>query len=247
MTRGAIHIGTSGWHYDHWTGPFYPEGLAKDGRLDYYAERLSSVEINNTYYGTPEPETFGAWQSTVPKGFTFAVKASGYITHRKKLKDPHETVPPFYDAVKRLGDALGPVLYQLPPRWNVNLERLESFLQALPDPGRTAFEFRDHSWIVEDVRRLLTRFDAAFCVYQLSGFRSPTWVTSASLVYARLHGPGDAYEGKYDRGSLLEWRDRIGEWADEGRDVFVFFDNDQSGYAVQNALELAEALDSKPG
>ncbi len=242
MTRGTIRIGTSGWQYEHWTGAFYPEKLAKDERLEYYAERLPCVEINNTFYGTPEPATFDAWRSAVPEGFVFAVKASGYITHRKKLKDPNDAVPPFYDAVDRLGDRLGPILYQLPPRWSVNLERLESFLNSLPDPAQTAFEFRDRSWIVDGVRTMLARFGAAFCIYHLAGFRSPGWVTSDSLVYVRLHGPGDAYEGNYDRRSLAEWRDRIERWADEGRAVFVFFDNDQSGHAAENALQLTEMV-----
>ena len=242
MTGGRVCVGTSGWHYEHWTGPFYPEALPSEERLEYYARRLSCVEINNTYYGMPKPETLDTWESTVPHGFRFAVKANGYITHRKKLKDPQDTLPPFYDAVRTLGDALGPILYQLPPRWHADLDRLETFLRALPNDRSAAFEFRDRSWIVNDVRKLLSAYDAAFCIYHLAGYASPRWVTSKRLVYVRLHGPGDAYEGSYDGRTLDGWRRQIEGWIDDGRDVFVFFDNDQGGYAAHDALELREKL-----
>ncbi len=242
MAAGSFHIGTSGWHYEHWNGPFYPEDLPLAERLSYYAQRLPCVEINNTYYGMPKPETLDTWRSTVPDGFLFAVKASGYITHRKKLKDPQDTLPSFYEALDRLGDRLGPVLYQLPPRWHADLDRLEAFLGTVPDDRPVAFEFRDRSWIVQDVRDLLSAYDAAFCIYHLAGYASPRWVTSKSFVYVRLHGPGDAYEGSYDGRTLDGWRRQIEGWIEDGRDVFVFFDNDQAGYAAQDALELCDKL-----
>jgi uncharacterized protein YecE (DUF72 family) len=244
MGNGTIRIGTSGWHYDHWVGPFYPEQLPRDERLGFYGNRLGSVEINNTYYGMPSDQTLRDWAQTVPDGFLFAVKAHGYITHRKKLKDPGDTLPSFLKAIRQLGDALGPVLYQLPPRWRANPQRLDTFLETIPgDAPRSAFEFRDRSWMVDEVRDVLERHDAAFCIYERAGYESPRWVTSDSLVYIRLHGPGDAYEGSYDRATLSGWKRRIEEWSAKGLDVFVFFDNDQDGYAADNAETLSSLLD----
>ncbi len=243
MARGSFHIGTSGWHYDEWTGPFYPKDLPPGERLDHYTRRLSCVEINNTYYQMPKPETLEAWRSVAPDGFLFAVKASGYISHRKKLKDPQDTLPVFYETIDRLGNRLGPVLYQLPPHWHADLNRLEAFLRILPRPASAAFEFRDRSWIVDEARELLSEHGAAFCIYHLSGYESPRWVTSPSIVYVRLHGPGNAYQGSYDGRTLNGWRHQIEGWVEDGRQVFVFFNNDQAGYAAQDALALREKLE----
>jgi len=202
--REHIHIGTSGWHYDHWRNVFYPQGLSKGSFLQYYAGRLSTAEINNSFYRLPSTRALINWRDTVPDGFVFAVKASRYITHMKKLKDPEKPIATFINTVKVMGDKLGPILFQLPPRWRFNQERLEGFLASLPTDYRYAFEFRDTSWFNDKTRCLLAENRAAFCIYELSGNQSPKDVT-ADFVYVRLHGPAGAYQGKYDKGALSGW------------------------------------------
>jgi uncharacterized protein YecE (DUF72 family) len=236
-----IHIGTSGWHYDHWKGPFYPQGTSAEKMLAFYADRFAAVEINNSFYQLPEEKTLKQWRDTVPEGFVFAVKASRFITHMKKLRDPEEPVSIFTERMKVLGDKLGPILFQLPPRWRLNIGRLRSFFAALPGDHRYAFEFRDPSWFDSNVSRLLSDHNAAFCIYELSGRISPRNVT-ADFVYVRLHGPGDAYEGDYDKETLTEWAGALSSWAREGLDVYCYFDNDQEGYAASNALSLQQML-----
>src|SRR5215218_744824 len=139
----SIRIGCSGWQYRGWRGDFYPATLPLNRWFEYYAERFNSVEINNTFYRLPEPRTFAIWGGQAPAGFKYAVKASRYLTHMKKLKDPEEPLDRFFSGAKRLGRSLGPVLYQLPPRWTVQLERLGIFLDALPRRRHHAIEFRD--------------------------------------------------------------------------------------------------------
>jgi uncharacterized protein YecE (DUF72 family) len=189
----------------------------------------------------PAEDSAAAWREGTPPAFVFAGKASRYITHMKKLKEPARPVAEFLARVGILGDKLGPVLFQLPPRWRRNAERLEAFPAALPEGHRYAFEFRDGSWFDERVYSALRRRGAAFCVYELAGRLSPREVT-ADFVYVRLHGPGDAYEGNYDEPTLAAWADALSAWAGEGRDVYCYFDNDQEGYAVRDALRLREML-----
>lgn len=240
--RGDIHIGTSGWTYRHWRGAFYPDDLPDTRRLDFYAERLGSVEINNSFYHLPERKTLEHWAACTPSDFVFTAKASRYITHMKKLKDPEDSVPDFMDRIGALGDKLGAILFQLPPRWKVNVDRLEAFLQALREGYRYAFEFRDASWFDARVYALLERHDCAFCIYDLAGTQSPKTVT-ADFVYVRLHGPGDAYQGSYDKATLSGWAGACSSWRAAGKDVFCYFDNDQAGYAADNALQLAAMLE----
>ncbi len=241
MGSGRIHIGTSGWSYPHWRGVFYPGDLPQKDWLDYYARHMDTVEINNSFYHLPELSTIKDWHATVPRQFTFAVKASRYITHMKKLKDVRR---PMYGMMRRigaLGDKLGPVLVQLPPRWKYNEERLETFLKYLHEERRFAIEFRDDSWWNDHVYDLLERYGAAFCIFELADLRTPDIVT-ADFVYIRLHGPGDAYQGCYSGEILSSWSEAVRSWTQEGKDVYCYFDNDDSGYAVQNALQLREML-----
>jgi uncharacterized protein YecE (DUF72 family) len=232
-----IHIGTSGWHYDSWVGPFYPESLPKKDFLAHYAKHFHTVEINNSFYQLPKTETLTAWRKAVPKGFLFAVKASRYITHMKKLKDAKEALASFLNRVNALGDKLGPILFQLPPRWRFNPERFYDFLEILPGNYRYAFEFRDTSWMDPAAYEALNMFGAAFCIYDLAGYRSPKEIT-ADFIYVRLHGPGDAYKGCYDASRLSGWAGAFSTWVDMGNQVFCYFDNDEAGYAPQNALKL---------
>ncbi len=241
MAVAEIHIGTSGWHYDHWVGPFYPEGTPAADFLAFYAERFATAEINNTFYQLPSAETLAQWRDTVPTGFRFAAKASRYVTHMKKLKDPAASLARFLDRIAVLDPKLGPLLFQLPPNWRVNLERLEAFLEALPAGRRCAFEFRDDSWWNDAVYDALARHGAALCLFELAGSATPLTAT-ADFVYLRLHGPGEAYQGSYDDARLRTWAERLAGWRDEGRDVWAFFDNDEAGFAATNARRLLELL-----
>ncbi len=237
-----IHVGTSGWHYEHWKGPFYPEDLPEEGWLAYYRDHLHTVEVNNTFYQLPAQETLESWRGTVGEDFVFAVKASRYITHMKKLKDPEEPVETFLSRVEALGPRLGPILFQLPPNWKYNGGRLGSFLQALPDGRRYAFELRDPDWINDEACEILAKHGAAFCIYDFHGRESPRTVT-ADFIYIRLHGPYGPYRGAYDTSTLAGWAGAITTWEGQGKDVYCYFDNDEAGYAVENALELRAMLE----
>ena len=239
--RRLPRIGTSGWHYPHWRGAFYPEDLPEQGRLAYYAGIFDTVEINNSFYRLPSEETLRDWAERTPPGFVFACKASRYITHMKKLKDPDQSLASFLDRIAVLGDKLGPVLFQLPPRWRPNAARLEAFLEALPGDRRFTFEFRDPRWNEPEVLRLLERHGAAFCCFDLGGTRSPIQVT-ADFAYIRLHGPGAPYRGSYDDACLADWAERIATWQADGLDVYCYFDNDERAYAPANARSLLAML-----
>jgi uncharacterized protein YecE (DUF72 family) len=236
-----IHIGTSGWHYDHWLGPFYPEHTAKADFLAFYQQHFRTVEINNSFYHLPAEKTLGDWRDKAPRGFIFAVKASRYITHMKKLKAPEQSVKLFFDRVAILENRLGPILFQLPPHWHCNPERLQEFLRDLPAGYRYTFEFRDQSWHTPEIYKLLNNHGAAFCIYEFGEVLSPREVTAA-FIYIRLHGPEGPYQGSYDTKTLTEWAGAISAWVSQGKDVYCYFDNDQAGYAAQNALTLNAML-----
>jgi uncharacterized protein YecE (DUF72 family) len=240
-TECAIRIGTSGWHYQHWRGPFYPPDLPAKDMLAWYRKRFDTVEINNSFYHLPSQQTFASWRESSPPTFCFAVKGSRYITHRKKLKDPEPALERFMPLVESLGTKLGPILFQLPPRWSRNLDRLTQFLDALPRAHRYTFEFRDPSWHDTTVYQALSRRNAAFCIYELDGFESPHEIT-ADFAYVRLHGPGRKYQGEYSSRVLREWSRRIVQWRRTLSAVYVYFDNDQAAYAAKNAGELKELV-----
>jgi uncharacterized protein YecE (DUF72 family) len=242
---GAIHIGTSGWHYKHWVGPFYPPGTPPRRYLAHYLEHFASAEINGSFYRMPSDKTLAAWRDAVPDGFRFAVKASRFITHAKKLAPPIEQYERFFTGIAILGDRLGPVLFQLPPHWKVNRERLAAFLAALPRRYRYAFEFREPSWLDADIYALLEKHRAALCLYHIAGFESPIEVT-ADFVYIRLHGPGAKYQGRYSDDALRAWARRIRKWSRDGTAVWCFFDNDDSGHAARDAARLGAMVGVKP-
>lgn len=206
--------------------------------LDFYARHFDTVELNNTFYRLPTESAFDDWRSSTPKNFIFSVKASRFLTHRKKLKDPDNALQIFLPRIEHLGAKLGPILFQLPPRWRVNSERLEALLEALPRDFRYVFEFRDLTWINPQIDNLLAKYRAAFCIYELAGYRSPLTVTT-DFAYCRLHGPGlEKYQASYGRASLRRWCRQIGLWARTLTSVYLYFDNDQHGYAAQNAMAL---------
>jgi len=238
---GTLLIGTSGWQYPHWKGTFYPEGMADDDLLPFYARRFGTVEVNRSFYSLPSAEAVTRWRERTPPGFVFAFKASRYLTHMKKLRDPAEPLARLLDSARALGEKLGPVLFQLPPRWRRNPGRLAALLELLPKDLRFAVELRDPSWIHGEVDRLLGAHGAAFCIYDLAGFLSPRTVT-ADFVYVRLHGPGEAYQGRYDGQALAGWAGWIASWARRGLDVYCYFDNDQAGHAPADALRLQKMV-----
>lgn len=235
--KAPAHIGASGWHYKHWRGPFYPEKLPASKMLEFYCERFDTVEINNSFYRLPSPKALEAWRAATPKGFCFAVKGSRFLTHMKKLKDPESGLAKFMPRIEILGKKLGPILFQLPPFLECKPERLQTFLEALPKGHRYTFEFRNPGWHVPRVYDCLRKHRAAFCIFDLAGFHSPLEVT-AGFVYVRLHGPGGAYQGSYSSDTLKIWAQRVQDWRHAGKSVYVYFDNDQSAFAVHNALEL---------
>ncbi|RNI31300.1 DUF72 domain-containing protein [Rufibacter latericius] len=238
---GTIYIGTSGWHYNHWKGKFYPEGVTPKQFTEYYLRFFRTVEINNSFYRLPSAETFATWRTSVPPDFLFSVKASRYITHMKKLKDPQQSLAQFLGNALALEEKLGPILFQLPPVWRLNLERFHDFLKALPPYHRYTFEFRDQSWYNPEVFALLQQYNHAFCIYDLAGHLSPLEVT-AGFVYVRLHGPEGKYAGSYSEETLQFWASHCRTWAAAGKDVFVYFDNDIGSHAPFNAIALQELV-----
>lgn len=205
--------------------------------LAYYMRLFDTVELNNSFYKLPAPGTFSNWRSATRENFVFAVKASRFLTHNKKLKDPQNALEKFLPRAQELGAKLGPILFQLPPRWRCNVERLESFLDALPTQHRYAFEFRESSWHCAPVFEVLHRYNAAYCIYELDGFATANEIT-ADWTYVRLHGPGGKYQGSYSDEALRVWAQQIVEWQQRLRATYVYFDNDQAGYAAENALRL---------
>ncbi|KRD10362.1 hypothetical protein ASE21_11675 [Flavobacterium sp. Root901] len=241
MKRHSIHIGTSGWAYKHWRGTFYPLDVKLKDQFSYYQKMFNTVEINNTFYGMPADATFQNWESQVSDDFVYIIKANRFITHLKKLQDPEDSLLIFMEKVKFLEKKLGAVLFQLPPSLKLDLELLEDFLLALSTKNRYVFEFRNTSWYTSETYQLLEKYNCAFCIYELAGHISPIQVT-ADFVYVRLHGPGHSkYQGSYSIEILKEWADQCSEWL-KTKDVFVYFDNDEKGYAAFNALELKKLI-----
>lgn len=233
-------IGTSGWHYPHWRQRFYPQALPAGEWLAYYARRFPTVEINNTFYRLPASVVFAAWRAGVPGPFTFAVKASRFITHIKRLRTPGGPVRRLLTRSRPLGRTLGPILFQLPPTFVCDEVRLSAFLAALPSGHRYAMEFRHESWHRESVYRLLRRYRMACCISD--GPEIPRRIVrTAPFVYMRFHGPAGIGAGRYTEGQLRWWARRIREVCD-GRPAYIYFNNDECGFAVKNAARLAELL-----
>jgi uncharacterized protein YecE (DUF72 family) len=241
-----VHIGTSGWYYEHWRGHLYPEDLPKSRFLEHYTRSFSTVELNNSFYRLPAEKTFAGWREATPPGFLFAVKASRYLTHLKRLLDPQEPLLRLFERVQGLREKLGPLLYQLPPRFAPDLSRLETFLEALPPERTHVVEFRDRRWLQEPVYEALRRHGVGLCLYQWEDFTSPLVVT-APPVYVRFHGPGKAYRGSYTDYDLRAWAERVSAWRAEGLEVYCYFNNDPGGHAVRNAHSLIDLVHSAGG
>ena len=239
-----MHIGTSGWQHDNWSGRFYPNDLPTDDWLSYYSETFDTVEVNNTFYQRPDEETLRSWCRRTPDDFTFAVKANQYITHFKKLKDPVEPLQNLYRSLEPLRDKRGPILFQCPPNWHQNLDRLRHFLDQLSSEYRHVFEFRDPTWLNPGTYEALSAHEAAFCIYELGGQSTHRTVTT-DWVYVRLHGHQEAYRGRYTDDAIAEWASQVRAWASDGQEVFVYFNNTAGeGHAPDDARRLKERLRS---
>jgi uncharacterized protein YecE (DUF72 family) len=236
-----IHIGTSGWHYPHWRGPFYPEKLPTSKMLEFYAGHFDTVELNNTFYRLPTETAVHEWRTSTPTQFEFAAKGSRFLTHMKKLKDPAPGIEKYFDRIRGLGKKLGPIVWQLPPQWEVNAQRLEAFLKALPKRRRYAFELRNPTWHNDEIYSILHRHNAAFCIFEIAGMFSGTQLTT-DFTYVRLHGPAGAYQGSYSDAVLRRWAAQLREWNSHLRATYIYFDNDQAAYAAENALALQHML-----
>ncbi len=238
-----ILVGTSGWLYQHWRGGvFYPCGLRSGRELEYYATFFRTVEINASFYRLPPELAFRSWAERVPESFVFAVKASRFITHVKRLSSPEESLRLFLSRASLLGEKLGPVLFQLPPRFPPDLGRLERLLSLLPQGLRVAFEFRDGRWLAPSVLGVLERHGAALCIPDGPGFPALEAVT-APFVYVRMHvGGHDLHGAGYSPETLQEWAAKVMSWASAGLDVYVYFNNDSFGAAVRDASRLLALL-----
>ncbi len=240
--KRSVYIGTSGWHYRHWRTTFYPPKSATREWLSLYARHFNTVELNNVFYRFPTEKAVEHWRQTAPENFLFSVKASRFMTHRKKLIDSKESVKRLLDRVSLLGPRLGPILFQLPPRWRANPERLKAFAEWLPhDRQDFVFEFRDPSWHRDEVLQVLADRNLSLCVHDWPAAITPPVVTGR-IAYIRFHGPKKAYAGKYTVAQLRPWVERIREWKERVERVFVYFNNDQEAFAVRNAQELKSAL-----
>lgn len=243
MKKNLIYIGTSGWSYRHWDKVFYPEDLKAADHLPFYTNYFSTVEVNTTFYRLPAETMVKNWVLRTPKDFIFSVKANGYITHRKRLIDPEESLERFYDSIKPLVKKLGPILFQLPPSFKKDEERLKTFISYLKPNFKYVFEFRHDTWYCDSVYDCLNESNIALCITDLKGHLSPLEIT-ADFVYLRLHGPTKkAYSDSYPEKTLKDWQKRFLEWDKQGLNIYSYFDNDEKGYAVRDALRLKKFLE----
>ena len=234
-----LFIGTSGFSYSHWeNGVFYPSGLSKSKQLEYFTEHLNSLELNYPFYRLPKEETFSNWRKRAPKGFVFAVKVSRFITHVKKLNQCQDSWKMFQKRALHLGPKLGPFLFQFPPSWRKNLDRLEEFIGN--SKLRSTFEFRHPSWFSPDVYQFFRKHrNLSLCFVD-----SPRWPfveeVTGDFVYIRMHGRKILYGSNYSKKELKELSDKIKKYLGKGLDVYCYFNNDAQGFAVKNAKELSD-------
>jgi uncharacterized protein YecE (DUF72 family) len=240
---GVARVGCSGWSYQDWRGIVYPADAPARTWFELYAQVLDTVEINNTFYRLPPATTVERWADQAPEGFCYAVKVGQFGTHRMKLNDTASWLPRHLERVERLGDHLGPNLFQLPPRWKRNAARLDEALAVAPTTIRWAVELRDPSWLHDEVFEVLRRHDAALCLHDL--LPDHPLERTASWTYVRFHGPRaleDKYRGRYGPRRLAPVAERLAGWLDEGTDVFAYFNNDYDGHAMADAKWLRSQL-----
>ncbi len=245
-SKARCWIGTSGWNYPHWSGVFYPRGMKPVSWFQHYASVFDTVEVNNTFYRLPGPEVFVRWVNESPSGFRYALKASRFITHVKRLLEPERSAGEFLRRAAGMRQKLGPILFQLPPSGHADPARLQLFLEYLTRqkilPGlQVTFEFREPSWLSPEVLGLLEESKAALCLADWPDLPVEGPIT-AEFVYVRRHGAGTLYGGSFSRAALRREADRIRQWLAEGRSVYVYFNNDANANAVANALTLKGLL-----
>ncbi len=238
------YIGTSGWHYTDWRGIFYPEKLPPREWLSFYSQYFTTVEINNSFYRLPKETTFTHWSQAVPSNFCFSVKVSRFITHIKRLKDSEEPLNTFVERAALLQNSLGPLLYQLPANFHRDDERLESFLKLLDRKLRHVVEFRHQSWMDEAVYDLLRRYRVAFCIFDMPGFISPVTATT-NFAYIRFHGHDNLYSSRYPESEMEDWANKLRSLPSQLETVYIYFNNDTKGFAVENAGMLRRYLAGK--
>jgi uncharacterized protein YecE (DUF72 family) len=235
-----ILIGTSGWHYQSWRGPFFPKRLLLKDQLQYYASQFATTELNGVFYRTPTPAAVKGWRQQTGDDFIFAWKASKFITHWKRLSENSvNSLELLEDRLSLLGDKAGPILFQLPPNFSADADRLNTFFGLLSKKRRYSFEFRHPSWYTPEIFRLLARQNISLCISDHHDAPSP-WKRTADFVYVRGHGPGGRYRGHYRPDALSNWATRIRSWKKQGCDVYVYFDNDQKSAAPADALRLRQ-------
>ena len=241
-----FRIGCSGWQYADWRERVYPKGLPQRRWLAYYATLFDTVEVNSTFYRLAKPEAVARWLEETPPDFAFAVKASRYLTHMKRLTDLERGVQRFYEAIAPLAASpkLGPVLWQLPARMTLDVDRLAGALDALP-PGRHCFEFRHPSWFRDEVLELLRWHRVALVIGDHPERPWQPWTLTTDWTFLRFHHGARGRRGNYSESELRALAPRVAELGREA-DVFAYFNNDWEGFAVANALRLRRRLDSRP-
>ncbi|MEW6116398.1 MAG: DUF72 domain-containing protein [Nitrospirota bacterium] len=240
-----LFIGCSGFNYPHWKDTFYPHGLPQKRWLEHYRSIFSTVELNVTFYRLPLASSFNRWYHETPADFVFSIKGSRYITHIKRLLDPKEPLELFFERAELLKEKLKVVLWQLPPNFHVDIERLYKFIKLLKSyPVRHTFEFRHESWITDDIVNLCKKNKVSLCMADAPEFVYDLPVT-ADFVYIRRHG-AKGINGDYTKKFLESDAERINEYMRKGKDVFIYFNNDAYGYAPKNARLLMEIMQMEP-
>jgi uncharacterized protein YecE (DUF72 family) len=255
---GKLYIGTSGWVYGHWTGIFYPEDLPSKDKLKYFSQHFKTAEINYSFYHLPRPSTYQNWYSQTTSDFLFAVKASRFITHIKRLQGVKDAWEQFIENALNLKEKLGPILFQFPPSFRAteeNITRLEDFLKLIRADSfairvdsrlRFALEFRHKSWCDKKVYNLLKKYNVAWVIADSPSYPKAEEVT-ADFVYIRMHGSKVLFSSNYTKKELSSLSQKIKKWLKQNLDVYVYFNNDAMGYAIENARELLKLCKEKGG
>lgn len=250
MVKNKIFVGTSGYNYKHWSaGVFYPPKLSQRKWLEYYAKYFNTVELNVTFYRLPKKETFKNWYKRTPQQFLFVVKGNRFITHIKKLKDCEQPLKLFFDYAKELKEKLGPILWQLPPNFKADEERLEKFCQGLTKSVAVKnvpqiFEFRHPSWFCQKTYSMLKKYKFSLCIAHSNRWPRPGGMVTAGPVYLRFHGGEILYGSNYSDKELKTWAVKAKRWFETGKSIYAYFNNDAYGFAVKNALAFRRLLET---
>jgi len=246
MRIGKVYIGTSGWSYKHWRGLFYPVGLAASQQLPFYSSNFDTTEINSSFYRLPSPETVHHWTESVDKSFRFCPKISRWITHAKKLNDPETSVPRFFDVFDPFRKSCGPVLIQLPEKLTFNPEKAAHFFSFLHRNYRDwtfSLEARHASWMSQEALDLLKKSNAGWVIADSGQRWASSEIITARHIYLRFHGPDGSYATGYPDAVLKTYARKCSAWLNQGHDLWIFFNNDIHGYAIQNAIRLRELIE----